>query len=71
MPKKPVDHYADIPADEGEDYEGPEADLSDPRQNFDDSTLAASAGAAANLSKGYQKQKKGSRSEAADRMMEE
>lgn len=66
--KKPANHYDDVPSDEGQDYESPEVDLSDPRQGFDESTFQGIANVAAS----YQKaKKKGSRAEAADRMMED
>lgn len=66
--KKPTNHYDDNPSDEGEDYESPGVDMSDPRVPFDEDTFRGVANAAA----AYQKAKKGgSRAEAADRLMED
>lgn len=64
------DHYGDNPADEGVDYEGPQADLSDPRQGFSDDTIAEYYKAMNNIS-GRAKANSSSRGAAASRMMED
>lgn len=66
--KQPENHYNDNPADEPDDYNGPEIDytIHPGSAGGDASDVKAAVG---NVAEAYQK-RKGSRSEAADRMME-
>jgi len=66
---EPKDHYADNPADEIEDYNGPEIDYTI-HQGSAGGDASDIAKAVENVSS-YGKQKPGSRSEAASRMMED
>jgi len=67
--KEPEDHYGDNPADETQDYEGPQIDMSDPRQSFDDGTISEYYRAMNNVAS--RQKPKTSRGSAAGRMMED